>query len=121
TLPTTGAAGLALLTATVANGAGQSAGPFMGSVPTPPGGGSPTWGAAYTYTGNANGTFSLTASGDSTTIAVPWRIPRRVAGTLVAFAPRPPFSHDCEYIGPHRVFGDRARARSRWSAARRLD
>ena len=71
TLPTTGAAVLDLLTVTVANGAGQSAGPFMGSVPTPPGGGSPTWGAAYTFTANANGTFSLTASGDSTTITVP--------------------------------------------------
>ena len=42
----------------------------MGAVPAAPGGGSPLW-AAYTYASNANGSFSLTASGDGTTITVP--------------------------------------------------
>ena len=58
------------LTVTVSNGQGQTAGPFMASVPTSPGGGSPAWGA-YTYAANANGTFSLTSSGDGTTVTVP--------------------------------------------------
>ena len=64
--------GLTQLTVTVANAQGQTAGPFMGSVPTQPGGGSPAW-SAYTaaYSSNANGTFSLTASGDGTTITIP--------------------------------------------------
>jgi type IV pilus assembly protein PilA len=63
--------GLTDLTVTVSNGQGQTAGPFMASVPTPPAGGSPTWSYASAYTSNANGTFSLTASGDGTTINVP--------------------------------------------------
>src|SRR5207249_10798340 len=60
------------LTVTVSNNLGQTAGPFIGSVPTPPGGGSPAW-SAYTaaYTSSSNGTFSLTASGDGTTVTVP--------------------------------------------------
>jgi type II secretion system protein G len=63
--------GLTQLTVTVANAQGQTAGPFMGTVPTQPGGGSPTWGS-YAYTPNASaGTFTLTASGDGTTISVP--------------------------------------------------
>jgi type II secretion system protein G len=60
------------LTVSVSNNLGQTAGPFIGSVPTPPGGGSPTW-SAYTaaYSSSSNGTFSLTASGDGTTVIVP--------------------------------------------------
>ena len=58
------------LTVTVSNGQSQTAGPFMASVPVAPSGGSPSWGA-YSYTSNANGTFSLTASGDGTTVTVP--------------------------------------------------
>ena len=58
------------LTVTVSNGQSQIAGPFMASVPVAPGGGSPAWGA-YTYASNANGTFSLTSSGDGTTVTVP--------------------------------------------------
>ena len=60
------------LTVSVANNLGQTAGPFIASVPTPPAGGSPTW-SAYTaaYSSNSNGTFSLTASGDGTTITIP--------------------------------------------------
>ncbi len=54
------------LTSAAVNGAGQSAGPFMASVPPPPA----TW-AAYTYTSSATGTFSITSNGDSTTVTVP--------------------------------------------------
>jgi type II secretion system protein G len=63
---------LTQLTVTVSNGQGQLAGPFMASIPTQPSGGSPAWSAySAAYSSNANGTFSLTASGDSTTISVP--------------------------------------------------
>jgi type II secretion system protein G len=60
------------LTVTVSNGQGQTAGPFMASIPTAPSGGSPAW-SAYTaaYSSNSNGTFALTASGDGTTVSVP--------------------------------------------------
>jgi type II secretion system protein G len=65
--------GLGQLTVTVSNAQGQTAGPFMGSVPTEPGGGSPAWSAySAAYTANATaGTFTLTASGDGTTITIP--------------------------------------------------
>jgi len=42
----------------------------MASVPAPPAGGTPAWGV-YGYTTNANGTFTVTATGDGTTITVP--------------------------------------------------
>ena len=58
------------LTAAAVNGLNQSAGPFMASVPAPPPGGSPAWGA-YTYTSSAAGTFTIVATGDGTTITVP--------------------------------------------------
>ena len=68
TLPTA----LTALTATVSNGQGQSAGPFMANVPTPPSGGSPTWSTSYSYTPDSSaGTFTITASGDGSTITVP--------------------------------------------------
>ena len=60
------------LTGQVTNGLNQIAGPFMGSVPVPPPGGSPGWGANYTYAPNAAaGTFAVSATGDGTTISVP--------------------------------------------------
>jgi type II secretion system protein G len=63
---------LTALTAQATNGSNQVAGPFMGSVPVPPPGGSPAWGANYTYTPNAGaGTFTVSATGDGTTITVP--------------------------------------------------
>ena len=63
---------LTALTAQATNGLNQVAGPFMGSIPVPPPGGSPAWGANYTYTPNAGaGTFTVTATGDGTTITVP--------------------------------------------------
>jgi type II secretion system protein G len=67
TLPTA----LADLTSAAVNGLNQSAGPFMASVPAPPPGGSPAWGGAYTYTSSTAGTFSITATGDGTTVTVP--------------------------------------------------
>jgi type II secretion system protein G len=67
TLPTA----LTDLTAAAVNGLGQSAGPFLASVPVPPPGGSPAWGAAYAYTSSTAGTFSITATGDGTTITAP--------------------------------------------------
>jgi type II secretion system protein G len=63
---------LTALTAQATNGLNQVAGPFMGSIPVPPPGGSPAWGASYTYTPNAAaGTFTVSATGDGTTITVP--------------------------------------------------
>lgn len=63
---------LDVLTAAAVNGQGQSEGPFMGSIPTPPPGGTPAWPAAYTFTPNvAAGTFTISAAGDGTTITVP--------------------------------------------------
>ena len=65
-------AALTDLTSAQTNGLNQTAGPFLGTVPVPPPGGSPAWGANYTYTPNAGaGTFTVTATGDGTTITVP--------------------------------------------------
>ena len=64
-------ANLTLLSSPAVNGLNQSAGPFMASVPTPPPGGSPAWSGTYTYTSSTAGTFSITATGDGTTITVP--------------------------------------------------
>src|SRR5262249_60221738 len=66
TLPTA----LTDLSSAAVNGLNQSAGPFMASIPNSPPGGSPAWGA-YTYTSSTAGTFSITATGDGTTITVP--------------------------------------------------
>jgi len=61
TLPTA----LTELTTVVTNTQGQSGGPFMSSVPTGPGG----W-AAYGYTSTASGTFTISNSGDGTSVSV---------------------------------------------------
>jgi len=63
-------AALVDLSTAAVNGMNQSAGPFMASVPAPPPGGSPAWGA-YIYTSSSAGTFTITASGDGTTVTVP--------------------------------------------------
>ena len=63
-------AALTDLTSPAINGLNQSAGPFMASVPAPPPGGTPAWGA-YGYASSSSGTFSVTATGDGTTITVP--------------------------------------------------
>ena len=60
-------AALTDLTSVVTNGLGQTAGPFMASVPPAPSG----W-AAYSYSSDtATGVFSISTSGDSTTVTVP--------------------------------------------------
>jgi type II secretion system protein G len=58
------------LTSPQTNGLNQTAGPFMASVPQPPPGGSPAW-ANYAYTSSTSGTFSITTTGDGTTITLP--------------------------------------------------
>jgi prepilin-type N-terminal cleavage/methylation domain-containing protein len=62
TLPTA----LTDLTSVVTNSVGQAGGPFMASVPTGPSG----WGA-YTYTSTASGVFTISNSGDSTSVSLP--------------------------------------------------
>jgi type IV pilus assembly protein PilA len=59
---------LADLTSAAVNGAGQSAGPFMASVPNPPA----TW-SAYAYTSSTAGTFSVSSSSasDAATVTLP--------------------------------------------------
>ena len=52
------------------NGRNESAGPFVASIPHPPLGGSPAWGA-YTYTSSTAGTFSIIVTGDGTTVTAP--------------------------------------------------
>jgi len=64
-------AALTDLTQQTTNGLGQTAGPFVANVPTPPPGGSPAWSGTYTYTSSSTGTFSISANGDGTTITVP--------------------------------------------------
>src|SRR4030088_945557 len=61
-------AALTDLTQATTNGLGQSAGPFVARVPTPPPGGSPAWSGTYTYTSSSTGTFSITANGFVATI-----------------------------------------------------
>ena len=58
------------LSSAVVNGVGQTAGPFVAALPGPPPGGTPVW-TPYAYTPNAAGTFTISTSGDGTTIVVP--------------------------------------------------
>ena len=58
---------LTQLTTVSTNAQGDSAGPFVASVPIAPGG----W-ASYSYTPNLSaGTFTITTSGDGTSVSVP--------------------------------------------------
>jgi type II secretion system protein G len=59
-------ASLGLLTASSSNTQGQTAGAFMGAIPTPPAG----W-SAYGYDSAASGTFTISASGDGVTASAP--------------------------------------------------
>jgi Tfp pilus assembly protein PilE len=60
-------AALTQLTTVATNAQGNLAGPFMNSMPIPPGG----W-AAYVYTPNVSaGTYSITSSGDGTSVTSP--------------------------------------------------
>jgi prepilin-type N-terminal cleavage/methylation domain-containing protein len=62
-------AALTDLTSAAINGLGQTAGPFMAAVPVPPPT-VPAW-TGYTYVPTTAGTFTITASGDGTTITAP--------------------------------------------------
>ena len=58
---------LGQLTSVATNAQGQKAGPFVATVPVAPGG----W-AGYSYSPNASaGTFTITTSGDGTTVSIP--------------------------------------------------
>ena len=57
---------MGLVTASSSNAQGQTSGAFLAAVPTPPSG----WGA-YGYSTAADGSFTISASGDSTTAKVP--------------------------------------------------
>jgi general secretion pathway protein G len=59
-------AGLVSLTATASNAQSQTAGPFLGAVPTAPA----TW-SAYSYTNPSTDTFLLSSAGDGTGVTVP--------------------------------------------------
>ena len=54
------------LTSVVTNTQGQPGGPFMASIPSGPTG----WGT-YAYTSSASGTFTISNSGDSTSVSLP--------------------------------------------------
>jgi len=62
---------LADLTVVATNSLSQTAGPFMPSIPTPPGTAA-GWPAAYAYAQNsAAGTYQISAFGDGTSVSVP--------------------------------------------------
>jgi len=54
------------LTSVVSNSLLQPGGPFMASVPLPPAG----WGA-YGYASTVTGVFTITSSGDATSVSIP--------------------------------------------------
>jgi len=59
---------LGALTAAQTNSLGQTAGPFLASVPSTPAG----WSTPYAYTPNtANDTWSVSATGDGVTVLLP--------------------------------------------------
>src|SRR5260370_559396 len=62
-------AALTDLTAAAVYGLNQSAGPFMSSLPAPPPGGTPSWGASA-FPSSPAGTCTVTATGAGTTITV---------------------------------------------------
>ena len=69
TLPPSGQLGL--LTAIATNSQGIAAGPFMASIPTPPGTGA-GWPAAYVYVSSTSaGTYNISAAGDNATVSIP--------------------------------------------------
>jgi type II secretion system protein G len=58
---------LALLTASASNGLGQTAGPFMAAIPSPPTG----WSTPYDFATAAGGFFTISATGDGVTASAP--------------------------------------------------
>jgi type II secretion system protein G len=63
TLPST----ITLITASSSNTIGETAGAFLGSIPTPPGG----WSSGYTFVTSPDQMFTISATGDNTTARVP--------------------------------------------------
>jgi type IV pilus assembly protein PilA len=63
-------AALSDLNSAQTNSLGQVAGPFMPSTPQPPQGGNPAW-TSYSYASTATGSFTVSASGDGTTVVAP--------------------------------------------------
>jgi type IV pilus assembly protein PilA len=61
------ATALTQLTTAVVNGQGQSAGPFMSTVPAPPAG----WSAYTLNSTTASGVFNISTDGDNTTVSLP--------------------------------------------------
>jgi len=61
---------LAALNSTATNARGEAAGPFLPSTPHPPVHGTPPW-TTYTYVHHPSGTFTVSATGDGTTITLP--------------------------------------------------
>jgi hypothetical protein len=58
---------ITLVTVSSSNAQGQTSGAFLAAIPAPPSG----WSAAYDYTTAADGTFTVSATGDGTTARVP--------------------------------------------------
>jgi prepilin-type N-terminal cleavage/methylation domain-containing protein len=58
---------LAQLTATASNGQGDTAGPFMAAIPSPP----PSWASPYAFSVGAAGFFTISATGDGVTVSAP--------------------------------------------------
>jgi hypothetical protein len=58
---------LGSLTALATNSLSQQAGPCLASLPTPPAG----WGSSYSYAAQPNGTYTISRSGDGTTVSIP--------------------------------------------------
>lgn len=56
---------LATLSGTASNNQGITAGPFMAAIPVTP------WGGNYVYASAANGTFTVSATGDGATVSAP--------------------------------------------------
>ena len=60
-------ASLAQITASGTNSQGLTAGAFMAGVPVPPS----SWSSSYGYSTAADGTFTISATGDGTTAQIP--------------------------------------------------
>ena len=80
-IPTT----LSQLTSVATNAQSNRWGPFMNSVPVPPGG----W-TTYAYTANVSaGTYTITSAGDGTSVGYPQARPRRPPRRRSRRNPRP--------------------------------
>jgi prepilin-type N-terminal cleavage/methylation domain-containing protein len=62
-LPTT----ITLLSVSSSNASGQTVGALLAGIPRPPQG----WSASYSYTSAADGNFTVSATGDGTTVRIP--------------------------------------------------